>query len=202
MPPPYDRRYITSMDDRYIHSTNMDALGQYIARDFARHLRPRYRQMPMFIEDDFVNVTPDIAWNSDVYIDDDYIFGAHVVVVHRKHSGEAINSHGESLFIHRYPRRSTDGPEYITHWFGNEHPYGKGEPVSIARLTFVQWYHHVCDHHEAICERIKKGDPNPYGMMAPAWSPAEAMFSNAPLTFRYHDVLTIQGLPSQRFPRQ
>ena len=161
------------MDLNLIHSSNIDALGQYIARDFARHLRPRYRQMPMFIEDDFVNVTPDIAWNSDVYVDDDYIFGAHVVVVHRKQPEQALNSYGESLFIHRYPRRSTEGPEYITHWFGNEHEYGRGGPKSIDRLTFVRWYQHVCDHHETICERLRNNEP-PFPH---------------PLTFKFHDVI-------------
>ena len=188
-----------------IHPSNIEALAQHIARDFARHLRPQARQMPMFIEDDFVNVTPDIAWNSDVYIDDDYIFGAHVVVVHRKTPDQAINSYGESLFIHRYPptiRWSGEhDPEYITHWFDNEHEYGYGGggPKSIARLTFVRWYEHVCEHHTEICERLRKGDPNPYGV----WSPSSLSWSSStstaplvlPLTFKYSDVLRQPNFP-------
>ena len=127
-------------------------LAQQIAKDFAKHLRPQARQMPMFIEEDYVRLTPDIAWRSDMFVDDDYIFGAHIVVTHRKAPHEAVNAHLESLFIHRAPVSMFDYPvghvrseEYLTHWFGNEHPFGQArrEWAKLARSAFIEWYHRV-----------------------------------------------------------
>jgi hypothetical protein len=122
-------------------------LAQRIAHDFAKHLTPQARQMPMFTTEDYVHISDALAWRGDVFVDDGYVFGAHILVTHRKTMQEARNANMESLFIYREPGRPNIHGEWLTEeyttlWLGNEVQFFRGSAdwYRHARMSFMDWY--------------------------------------------------------------
>jgi hypothetical protein len=148
-PPPYPQS-----------STPPYEFGVGIAQDFAKHLRPQARQMPMFAPDDYVTYAEHWLWRGDVFVDDDYIFGAHIVVGCAPRPGEAKNGLLQSLFIHRYPNRSTNRDrDYIVHWLGNATLFrmAGAEWYHMARREFMNWYAYVNLNREQVRKDIDAG---------------------------------------------
>lgn len=136
--------------------------GIYIAQAFGRSLRPQERpQLPLWSSDDYERLPDlDLIWRCDTYVDDDYIFGAHIVVGRRSHPKDAPNGNLQSLFIHRYPNRSTNRDrEYIVQWLRNERSFFSCDAdwYANARRTFIEWYSYVNQHREEIRRNIDRG---------------------------------------------
>ena len=121
-------------------------MGIALAEAFTASLRPQTRQLKLWADDDYTKFSENIAWRVDTFVDDDYIFGAHLIVAHRKEPDEAINAHLESLFIMREPSQrlgiigETSG--FTCQWLRNESKFfdARGEWYARARASFIQWY--------------------------------------------------------------
>ena len=127
--------------------------AQAIARSYSDHMfRTVKGQLRMWIGDDYVSVDgwPDAAWQQDMFIDDDYIFGAHLVVAHRDSPGDALNHRLETLFIHRHPVASLErSDEYQVKWGNNEVDFFNADRkwYHHSRLRFLNWYHEANGGH-------------------------------------------------------
>lgn len=136
-------------------------LGITIARAFAKTLRPQARpQLPLWSSDDYERLDDTFIWRCDVWVDDDYVFGAHIIVGQRLHPRDAPNGRLQSLFIHRYPHRSTHRDrEFIIQWARNEREFFRCDAdwYANARRTFIEWYAYVNVHRDKIRSEIDRG---------------------------------------------